>query len=84
MSSVPTTPDIVLGGRQLKMPNPPVRPKWDTEPLQQSDVKPMHLPNGVKANIDNAPLKDPMIDISNPAQTQVLSGLSGIRKNPVK
>ena len=72
--------DIVLGGRQLKQPNPPVSPRWDTDPLRPEDVKPMRLPNGIKANIDNAPLKDPMMDTSNPAPAQVLSGLSGVRK----
>jgi hypothetical protein len=84
MSSPSVTPDIVLGGRQLKQPNPPVSPRWDTDPLRPEDIKPMHLPKGVTANIDNAPLTQPKMDTSNPATTQVLSGLSGVRKNPVK
>jgi len=57
-----------------------VSPRWDTDPLRPEDIKPMHLPTGVRANIDNAPLTEPTMDTSNPATTQVLSGLSGIRK----
>ena len=76
--------DIVLGGRQLKQPNPPVSPRWDTDPLRPEDIKPMRLPNGVRANIDNAPLTEPTTDTSNPATTQVLSGLSGVRKSSIK
>ena len=55
------------------MPNPPVRPKWDTEP---ADTEP--LTGGAKMNIGNAaPLEKQQWAPGN-------TGLSGIRKNPVK
>ena len=69
---LPTNPDIVLGGKQFKQPNPPVRPKWDTEP---ADTEP--LTGGAKMNIGNAaPLEKQQWAPGN-------TGLSGIRKNPV-
>lgn len=47
----PNAPDIIPNdARRSPQPNPPVRPKWDTDPPEVEST------GGEKFNISNAPL----------------------------
>lgn len=71
----PTT-DIYIGGKQLKQPNPPVTPKWDTEPPDTEQPT-----GGAKFDIRNAALDDNTSSFPEPAG-KTLKGLSGVKRKP--
>jgi hypothetical protein len=80
--SVPT-PDIVIGARQLSNPTGIV-PTWDAPgegaPGDMWGPAPTRLPRG--ATLQSIPLVTgpAAIDISNPAPSDVLPGLRGVKR----
>lgn len=79
------TPDIIIGGRQLK--SPAVQPLWDTPtsgPPGEAYYQPAptRLPRGVTLQPIPLVTSPEKIDLSNPpaADIQPVSGLAGIKR----
>jgi hypothetical protein len=67
-----TSPDIYIGGKQFKQPNPPVKPKWDADP---PDVEP--ISGGAKFDVSNPPAAQALVP---EPTTKNLKGLSGVKR----
>ena len=83
--------DIYVGGgpgRHLKQPNPPVKPKWDTDPPEAEEPSPnTQAQSGVYMSprivrFPSIPEDTPGTPSIAPAPTGDFTGMTGIKRRP--